>query len=243
MDKTTATAAFLKRLSITAGLDAEDERAIQALPIRIERKGPSETIIATGDRPTVCCLVASGFLIRSKTVADGRRQIMAFHQPGDIPDLQSLFLHVLDHEMSTLCDCVLAFIPHAPLRALARSRPRIAEALWRDTLIDAAIFREWICNVGQRPGIGRLAHLVLEVYTRLKTIDATNGRRFRFPVTQALLGEAIGMSSVHVNRILQELKSAGLMQISQGEVIIHDEQRLRDIADFDPLYLHLNPAL
>lgn len=85
---------------------------------------------------------------------------MAFHQPCDIPDLQSLFLH-LDHEMSTLCDCVLAFIPHAPLRSLVRSRPRIAEALWRDTLADAAMFRKWICNVGQRPGISRLAHLAL----------------------------------------------------------------------------------
>ncbi len=231
----------MKGLSVGIQLDEEDKRAIEALPMRIERRGPNETIHSMGARPSSCCLVASGFLIRSKTVADGKRQIFAFHQSGDIPDLHSLFLHVLDHELSTLDDCMLGFIPHDALRELVEQRPAIAAALWRDTLIDAAMFREWICNVGQRPGISRLAHLMLEIYTRLKTSDATRRSSFRFPVTQEILGEAIGMSTVHVNRMLQELKANGLLQISHGEVTILDEQRLQQVADFDPLYLYLNP--
>src|SRR5689334_19937078 len=167
MEKAAAVAAMIKKLSITTALDDADQRAMAALPIRVERRGANETIVATGDRPSVCCLVVDGFLIRSKTVADGRRQIFAFHQAGDIPDLQSLFLHVLDHELSTLCDCTLGFIPHDALRALVRQRPSVAEALWRDTLVDSAIFRDWICNVGQRPGVSRMAHLIMEIYTRL----------------------------------------------------------------------------
>jgi CRP-like cAMP-binding protein len=119
----------------------------------------------------------------------------------------------------------------------------LAEVLWRDTLIDAAIFREWICNVGQRSGISRMAHLILEIYTRLKTIGATKDGAFRFPVTQLQLGQAIGMSSVHVNRILQELRAEGLLQIGHSEIVIYDERKLRELADFDQLYLHLDPAL
>src|SRR3954470_15468586 len=243
MEKNAALAALVKRLSATAALNDEDRRALEALPLRIERKGPNETIVASGDRPSLCCMVVNGFVIRSKAVADGRRQILAFHQPGDIPDLQSLYLHVLDHELSTMSECVLAFIPHAALRAMITSRPLLAEVLWRDTLIDAAIFREWICNVGQRAGISRMAHLILEIYIRLKAIGATKDGSFHFPVTQLQLGQAIGMSSVHVNRILQELRAEGLLQIGHSEIVIYDERKLRELADFDQLYLHLDPAL
>jgi CRP-like cAMP-binding protein len=243
MEKNAALAALVKRLSATAALTEEDRHALEALPLRIERKGPNETIVSSGDRPSFCCMVVNGFVIRSKAVADGRRQILAFHQPGDVPDLQSLYLHVLDHELSTMSECVLGFIPHAALRNMITSRPLLAEVLWRDTLIDAAIFREWICNVGQRSGISRMAHLILEIYTRLKTIGAAKDGSFRFPVTQLQLGQAIGMSSVHVNRILQELRAEGLLQIGHSEVVIYDERKLQEVADFDQLYLHLDPAL
>src|SRR3954468_7169444 len=194
MEKNAALAALVKRLSATAALNDEDRRALEALPLRIERKGPNETIVASGDRPSFCCMVVNGFVIRSKAVADGNRQILAFHQPGDIPDLQSLFLHVLDHDVNALGDGLLAFIPHDPLRRLISSRPNVAQALWRDTLTDAAIFREWICNVGQRSAYSRLAHLVLELFTRLKVIGRTDGPSFWFPATQQLFGQAIGVS-------------------------------------------------
>src|SRR3954462_14519502 len=138
---------MLKRLRLTSGITREDEQAILRLPITSRRMDAGQTIVATGDRPSVCCLVIDGFVIRSKIVGEGSRQILAFHQPGDIPDLQSLYLSEMDHDVSALGDAVLGFIPHSSLDDLIRRRPNVTKALWRDTLTDAAIFREWICNL------------------------------------------------------------------------------------------------
>lgn len=234
---------FLTRLRLTDGISHEAEQAVARLPITVRSMSAGQTIVATGDRPSSCCLVIEGFVHRSKIVSEGKRQIFAFHQPGDIPDLQSLFLHVLDHDVITLGDCVLGFIPHDSVRSLVRSSPEVAEALWRDTLIDAAIFREWICNVGQRHAASRLAHLILEVYTRLKTIRRTEGNSFQFPVTQQILAEAIGTSSVHLNRVAKQLRENGLLEIDRGRIGILNFDGLRKVADFDTLYLHLDPVL
>jgi CRP-like cAMP-binding protein len=234
---------FLKRLRLSAEIDAQDEGAIRDLPITVRSVSGGEPIVLIGDRPSMCCLVIDGFVLRSKVAGHGGRQILAFHQPGDIPDLQSLFLHVLDHDVSTLGNAVLGFIPHAPLKKLIRARPNVAQALWRDTLTDAAIFREWICNVGQREAASRLAHLVLELYVRLKAIGRTDGLSFHFPATQTVIAEALGISGVHVNRVFQQLRGEGLLEFDRGKITIADEARLRELADFDPLYLHLDPSL
>lgn len=233
---------LLKRLRLTAGISEQDERAISQLPVRVKQIAAGETVTRTGDKPSVCCLVIDGFVQRSKVVAESHRQILSFHQPGDIPDLQSLFLPVLDHDIIALGPCILGFISHAPLRELIRSNSRIAEALWRDTLIDAPIFREWICNVGQRSAVSRFAHLVLEIYTRLASIGKADDLSFQFPATQVIFAEAIGTSLVHMNRVVQELRSKGLLDMEHGWITIHDLDQLRQVADFDPLYLHLNPA-
>ena len=238
-----ASEVWLRRLRTSAHLDEDDKRYLRELPAILKRIDGNQGIVATGDRPSMCCLVVDGFVLRSKSLTDGKRQILAFHQPGDIPDLQSLYLHVMDHDVSTLGDCVLGFIPHGPLRDVIRKRPNLAEILWRDMLIDAAIFREWICNVGPRSGVSRMAHLILEIYTRLQSVGRAPGASFRLPITQALLGEAIGMSTVHVNRILQQLRGEGLLDFSNGVVMIYDERKLKEVGDFDPLYLHLDPAL
>ena len=236
-------APLLKRLRLTSDLSPEVEQSIRRLPITIRRMEGGQTLVATGDRPAVCCLIVDGFVQRSKIVGEGSRQILAFHQPGDIPDLQSLYLHVLDHEVTTLGDCTLGFVPHDPLRAVVRNNPDVAEALWRDTLIDAALFREWICNVGRREAASRLAHLVVEVYERLAAVGRVTGLSFKFPATQVVLAEAIGTSTVHLNRVLQELRTKGLLEIERGAITIFDLEGLRHAADFDPLYLHLDPAL
>lgn len=234
---------LLSRLRLTAAISKKDEEAILRLPMTVRRMDGGQTIVATGDRPSVCCLILDGFVQRSKVVAEGSRQILSFHQPGDIPDLQSLYLHVLDHEVVTLGECVLGFIPHQPLRELLRNNPKVAEALWRDVLIDSAIFREWICNVGQRDATSRLAHLILEIYTRLTAIGRVKNGSFKFPATQIIYAEAIGTSTVHLNRVLQELRTKGLLEIERGEITILNPEGLRRIADFDPLYLHLDAAL
>ena len=243
MNKSGVVAPILQRLKATADIDQEDERAFASLPMTIRRVSDGEKIVAVGERPSACCLIADGFVLRSKIVGDGNRQILAFHQPGDIPDLQSLFLNVMDHDVNALGAGLLAFIPHDPLRQLIKSRPNIAVALWRDTLTDAAMFREWICNVGQRVAYSRLAHLVLEIYTRLKVIGRTDGLSFNFPATQALFGEAIGASSVHVSRVAQELRNNGALEFSRGRITILDEAKLGGATDFDPLYLHLDASL
>jgi CRP-like cAMP-binding protein len=234
---------LLKRLRLTTNISTEQEEAILRLPATVRQVRGGETIVRTGDRPAVCCLIVDGFVHRSKIVGEGRRQILAFHQPGDIPDLLSLHLHVMDHDVVTLGDCVLGFIPHDPLRALIRSNPLVAEALWRDTLTDAAIFREWMCNLGQRDAPSRLAHLLIEIYTRLSTIGRAANNSFRFPVTQAVLADAIGVTVIHLNRVLRELRARGLLEFERGNVSIPDMKQLRQLADFEPLYLHLDPAL
>jgi CRP-like cAMP-binding protein len=243
MTKAEIIAPFLKRLRVSTEIDKEDERAISTLPIVTKQMGNGEAIASTGDRPSACCLVIEGFILRSKIVGTGQRQILAFHQPGDVPDLQSLFLHVMDHDVSALGNCLLGFIPHAPLRELIKNRPNIAQALWRDTLTDAAVFREWICNIGQRDATSRVAHLVLELYTRLKAIGRTDGLTFSFPATQALFADAVGTSVVHMNRVVQELRNQRLLDFDRGRISILDEARLRKVADFDALYLHLDPSL
>jgi CRP-like cAMP-binding protein len=243
MTKAEITGPFLKRLRVSTEIDEEDERAINSLPIVSKRMVNGEPIASVGDRPSACCLVIDGFVVRSKIVGNGQRQVLSFHQPGDVPDLQSLFLHVMDHDVTALGNCMLGFIPHGPLRELLKRRPSVAQALWRDTLTDAAIFREWICNIGQRDATSRVAHLVLELYARLKAIGRTDGPSFSFPATQALFADAAGTSVVHMNRVVQELRSQGLLDFDRGRISILDEARLRKTADFNALYLHLNPSL
>jgi CRP-like cAMP-binding protein len=240
---TPATDALLKRLRTTAPLDAEDASAIEALPMLTQRLEGGVRVVGIGDRPETCCLLINGFIVRSKANTQGSRQILSLHQSGDIPDLQSLYLHVMDHDVTTLSECVVGFIKHEPLRKLVRSRPNIAQILWRDTLVDAAIFREWILNLGGRGGPSRIAHLMLEIYTRLKLIGRATDGAFSLPMTQQQLGEAVGMTSVHVNRVLQALKRDELLDFSFGDVKILNETRLRELAGFDPLYLHLKPDL
>jgi CRP-like cAMP-binding protein len=194
--------ALITKLTASNHLDGEDIRAINALPINARRLGPREVIVRDGDRATECCLVAEGFAFRSKTTIDGQRQIVSLHIPGEIPDLQSLHLHVMDHDLSTLTSCTLGFISHAALTQLNIARPNLAAALWRETLIDAAVFREWMLNIGRRSGPVRMAHLLAEFRQRLMAIGRVKHGAFEFPITQLELGDCLGLSTVHVNRIL-----------------------------------------
>jgi CRP-like cAMP-binding protein len=234
--------ALLRRLSATSTIDEDDVRAIRALPIVVKHYRANQTIVVEGERPTQSCLLSDGFCIRAKGLLDGRRQILSIHIPGEIPDLQSLHLHVLDHDLITLTDCTLGFISHASLRRLNRERPNVGEVLWRDTLIDASMFREWIVNVGQRPAASRLAHIVAELMSRLKIIGRVKGADFEMPLTQEQLGQAMGITPVHVNRIIKQFRDDGVMDIHRGRVSIISEAKLLELADFDSRYLHQTPS-
>jgi CRP-like cAMP-binding protein len=149
----------------------------------------------------------------------------------------------MDHDLIPLVSSTLGFISHASLRALTRARPNVAEVLWRDTLIDAAIFREWIVNVGQRPATSRLAHVVLELRSRLAVMGRVRGDTFEMPLTQEQVGEALGITPVHANRIIKQLRDERIVDINRGRVTVLDETKLEELGQFDDLYLHQDPCL
>jgi CRP-like cAMP-binding protein len=235
--------ALIARLRTISALDDEDLQAIRSLPIVVKHYQQGQLIVRDGDRPAECCLISQGFCVRSKTTSNGRRQILSIHIPGEIPDLQSLHLHVLDHDLVALTDCTLGFISHVSLREITRRRPNLAEIFWRDTLIDSAMFRDWIVNVGQRPAPSRLAHIIVELRERLKVVGQVQGARFEMPLTQEQIGEAMGVTSVHANRIVKQLRDDNVLEFHRGSVRVIDEQKLLELADFDRLYLHQRPSL
>ena len=204
---------LIRKLESIAALSDDERRALMELPMSARDIRADQDIVREGDRPSQCCLVIDGFLARYKLTPRGKRQIMAFHTPGDNPDLQSLHLRTMDHSLGTLSPGRVAFIPHEPLRALCTGFPRLAGLFWRDTLIDAAIFREWMVGIGRRSAYSRIAHVFCEVLVRLEAVGLTQDRSCAFPITQSELGDALGLSTVHVNRVLQELRADDLIML------------------------------
>ncbi len=242
LDRELVLTALFRRLTAVSGLDDADIAAIRALPINVRQWEAGRTVVSDGSRPTECVLLIDGFCVRAKTTVTGQRQILSIHIPGEIPDLQSLHLHRMDHDLIAVAPCTLGFITHTSLRALTRANPNVTEVLWRDTLIDAAIFREWIVNVGQRPAASRLAHTVLELRQRLAVTGHEARESFEMPLTQEQIGEALGITPVHANRIIRQLREDGIVEISRGRVTVLEESRLADLAQFDDRYLHQGAA-
>jgi CRP-like cAMP-binding protein len=230
---------LVRRLDSIAALSEDERDAIRALPVRISESEADTDVVREGDRPSQACLLIEGFACISKTLRDGHRQIAAFQIAGDIPDLLSVHLKVLDCSVRLLTPCRLAYIQHKAIRDLCREFPNLAEALWRSTLIDGAIFREWIANIGQRAAPQRLAHLLCEFLTRMRAVGLAENHSCAFPVTQAELAEATGMTPVHVNRCLNQLRNAGLVTLEKQRLDVHNWRGLKAFADFDPGYLHL----
>ncbi|HEV7255252.1 MAG TPA: Crp/Fnr family transcriptional regulator [Mesorhizobium sp.] len=237
---------LLRKLQTNSQITEGERQGLKELPIAPRMLRADQDIVRQGDRPSQCSLLLSGWAYRYKVLGSGKRQIVAFHLPGDMPDLQSLLLPVADHNIATLSEAVVALVPHAQMRDFLARHPSLAPVFWRDTLIDAAIFRESMVNIGQRPATERIAHLLCETCLRLESIglaEQVNGSRaFAWPVTQIELADASGLSSVHVNRTLQELRARGLIATKQGHVTIPDWDRLKALAEFVPDYLALNAA-
>jgi CRP-like cAMP-binding protein len=234
---------LIRKLETITSISEDERQAILDLPVRIVDLREDADIVREGDRPSQCCLLVDGFLCRYKNLPDGKRQILAFYVPGDIPDLLSLHVEVMDHSLAAVAPSRVAYIPHDALRKLTTKNPPIAAALWRDTLIDAAVFREWIVNVGSRDAYSRIAHLICEVFLKLKTVGLVNGSTFEFPVTQTEIGDATGLSTVHVNRTVMELRGDGLIALEKGRCTILDHQKLEEAAMFDPTYLHVKEVV
>ena len=229
---------IITKLRSTLTLSDDEKAAILRLPMHVMGLKADQDIVREGDRPTRSCALLEGFACTYKITDAGKRQIIAFHIPGDLPDLQSLHLRTLDNSVGTLTACRVGFIQHQDLRALCHAHPRIADALWRETLIDGAIYREWVLNIGRRDAYAGIAHLLCEWMTRLRAVGLTQDLTCELPMTQIELGDAVSLSTVHVNRTLKELRGAGLVTLRRGSLTVSNWDRLVEAGGFDPTYLH-----
>jgi CRP-like cAMP-binding protein len=231
---------LIRKLRSISPLTDEEMHCLSTLPFLTKSLPADQDIVRERDRPSECCLVVEGFACRYKLTDEGKRQIFSFHMPGDIPDLQSLHLKVMDHSLMTMTPSKLAFIPHESLSKTMRTCPRVADILWRDTLIDAAVFREWMMGIGRRSAYTRIAHLMCEVLVRMTAVDLTSGDQCEWPITQTEIGDALGLSTVHVNRSLQELRGNGLIELTGRSLRVLNWEGLKTAGEFDPTYLHLH---
>jgi CRP-like cAMP-binding protein len=223
--------------------DALSEREADVLREAIagvETLPPGTLMVAAGDRLSRSTLLIDGLVVRFKQLAQGQRQITEVHVPGDFTDLHGYLLKRLEHEVGALTQVRVAYLPHASLTRITEREPHLGRLLWLSTLMDAAIQRERILSIGRRSAMGRIAHLMCELYVRLELVEQVEGLSFRFPVTQMDLADATGLTSVHVNRMLRELRNEGLMTFRNGIVEIHDLNRLEQAAEFDRSYLFLS---
>ena len=232
---------LIRKLETLAALSDEEKQALRSLPMTVKAFGADQDVVREGDCPVECCLVLSGMVFRYLMLDDGRRQIMGFYIPGDIPDLQSLHIRFMDHSVGTLVPTTVAFIPHQSLNDVNARYPRVANALWRDTLVDAAMFRLWMVSLGRKSAHERIAHLLCELLVRFKAVGlAKDAQTCEFPITQGELGDALGLSTVHVNRVLQELRGDRLIILRGSSLHINDWEGLQQRAKFNPTYLHLD---
>jgi CRP-like cAMP-binding protein len=230
---------LIRKLESLAALSNEEHQAIRSLPVRVRTLDARQDLVRDGDKPSHCCLILEGWVCRYKLLSQGRRQILSFHVPGDIPDLQTLHLQTMDHSVATMKAATVAFIPHENLRELTADFPRIGALLWRCTLIDAATFREWETNLGRRPAFERMAHLFCEMSLKLQAVGLADDCRCPMPITQTDLADALGLTSVHVNRVLKEMRRRVLVKLRSGTLVIEAWDELLKAAEFDPTYLHL----
>jgi len=238
IDDNDALTKVVQKLDRLGYLEDSDRDAVRALPFEVKTAPKDHFLIREGDEATDCCVLLEGYACRTKTTSSGGRQIVSFHMSGDILDLQLLLLSRADHNIQAITDVTFASVPAADMRRIAQEYPRINEALWRDTMIDASVFREWVLNVGRRDSKARVAHMLCEFAARRVAAGLGSAERFELPMTQQQIADATGLTPVIVSRTLYELGQDGVILRDQNEVEITDWARFRDIADFDRTYLH-----
>ena len=222
-----------------AALDASDCQALMDLPYELRTVEPNRYLVREGEKVHNSMLIVEGLAFRQKLTADGSRQILSVHIPGDFVDLEGALLRRADHNVQALTRCEIAVVPGNEIFELIKAHPRIAQAMWIDTLIDASIFREWIVNVGRRNARTRIAHLLCEFARRLEVAGLGSSMGYELPMTQEQLADATGLTAVHINRTLKQLASEGLIVRERRFVVIPDWKKLRHAAEFNESYLHL----
>ncbi|WP_395645148.1 Crp/Fnr family transcriptional regulator [Terricaulis sp.] len=234
-----AYAHLVRQLESIAFLSNDDKMQLSTLQFQTKSIAQRHDVMIHGAKSSSCCIIVKGVMCRYKMVRGGKRQILSFHLPGDVLDLQCLDLDFMDHSIQAMTPCEVAFFSQQALAELMMNSPSLNLALRRHAAVDASIFREWILNVGRRDALPRIAHLFCEVFARTRALGIDDGRRFTFSLTQSEIADATGLSAVHVNRTLQHLRKQQLISSRGSSHTIIDTPGLERAADFDPAYLHL----
>ncbi|WP_439368397.1 Crp/Fnr family transcriptional regulator [Bradyrhizobium sp. DASA03120] len=232
--------AVLRRFNALRRLSDEDAAALErAIVEGLLRAGPGEDLITESDPVDSVCIVLSGWLLRHKTLEDGRRQIVNFILPGETGDAHAYLLSAIDHSITTATPVAYAEIKRARFEQLMAAHRTLAEAFMCETLLNSAIQREWIVNLGRRAAFERVAHLFCEIFERLRPVGLVDGNSCALPVTQTDLADATGLSVVHLNRTIQELRASGLIVLKDRTLTIGDLEALKNAAMYSPNYLRL----
>ena len=232
------TSPLIRSLERIGSLSDAERCVLDAAVAHTRQVGAGQDIVHEGDRPPECGLILDGFACRYKLLSAGR-QIMAFHIAGDICDLHSFLLEEMDHSIGAVTACTLGVIRHQALRTIMERHPHLTRLLWRSTLIDAAVFREWMAGIGRRSALARVAHLLCEVLVRLEAVGLAQDGVCELPLTQTDIGDALGLTNVHVNRVLQQLRGEGIITSRQSTLVVNEWERLKQTAEFVPNYLHI----
>jgi len=232
-------APLLLKLRSRDGLTQREAGVLRGAIDRTEDVGAGERLVTAGSPLKETILIVEGIVCRFKDLAEGQRQITDLHVAGDFVDLHGFLLKRLEHHVQTLTPARIVTFPHRALTDITEREPHLGRLLWLTTLIDAAMQRERLLSIGRRSALSRVAHLVCELRARLAVVDLVDQDSFRLPVTQLDIADVTGLTSVHVNRMLRQLRTRGLMTFRGGLVEIHDLAGLAQLAEFDPAYLFM----
>lgn len=229
---------LIRKLEKFAPLSPDDRALLDDLLVPSRSVPARSDLVVEGQSSTDVRLILQGFACRYKLLPSGGRQIVGFLLPGDFCDLNVFILKAMDHSIGTLSPCTVVDIPSRRILELT-NRPGLARAFWWVTLVDEGTLREWLLNIGQRPAVQRIGHLLCEIFARLQVVGLADETGYALPLTQADIGDTVGLSYVHVNRCLQTLKEMDLIALKHKSVLIKDLDRLREYTGFNPNYLHL----
>ena len=226
-------------LSLFGSLPDVDREALAGLEGEVRRLDKHSDIYREGDQPTHVVVVLRGLVYRYRIGVDGTRQILSFYLPTEAPCLESLYVDYMDNNVGAVVDSVIGLIPHEQVYRVLDQYPDARKLTWRQTLVQGAIFREWLLRNSNFPANSALAHLVCEMFTRAKAAGLVENDSFHLPLTQEFIANALGITAVHMNRTLQLLREGQTFEWRSGRLHIRDFEKLAEIGDFRPDYLHL----
>ncbi|MHA6721038.1 Crp/Fnr family transcriptional regulator [Sphingomonas sp. RS6] len=230
---------LLLKLRLRDEISETEEAALRRTIVDTVEYPAGRVIVRARENLHFSTLLIDGLICRYKDMSDGQRQITHIHVPGDFADLHGFTLRRLDHSVLSLTPCVIARAPHERLREITETLPHLTRMLWFSTNVDACIHREWEVSLGRRSAIKRAAHLFCELHVRLSVVGLAEPDSYALPISQAELAECLGLTPVHVNRVLRELREKGLVEFRSGRVTLKDVEALKQLAEFDPGYLYL----